>query len=76
MKSNHRGPFKKMEEDKDDATATFPNAEKESAAEINNAGDGKSRNYMDGDDDINGPDFDKYSKEADGDTTVNAGFHK
>jgi hypothetical protein len=77
MKSNSNGPLKKMEDDKNDATASFPNAEKPSAAEVNNSyGNKKSKNYMEGDDDVNGPNFDKDSEGADGDTTVNAGIFK
>jgi len=76
MSNNSEGPIKKMEDGKNDATASFPNAEKESAAEINNNGDEKSKNYMRGDDGINGPNMDEDSQEADGDTTVNAGVHR
>jgi len=77
MKSNSNGPLKKMEDDKNDATASFPNAEKSSAAKVNNSnGDKKSRNYMEGDDDVNGPNFNEDSKGSDGDTTENAGIFK
>ncbi len=76
MTNNNEGPIKKMEDDKNDATGSFPNAGKKSAGEINNDGDKKSRNYMNGDDAVNGPDQDIESKEADGDTTVNAGVHR
>ena len=77
MESNSEGSLKKkMDANKNDATASFPNAEKKSAAEINNGGDKKAKNYMRGEDDVNGPDMDEDSKEADGDTTVNAGVHR
>jgi hypothetical protein len=77
MKSNSNGPLKKMEDDKNDATAPFPNAEKPSATTVNNSnGNKKSKNYMEGDDDVNGPNLGNDSKGADGDTTVNAGIFK
>lgn len=36
----------------------------------------RARNYKNGEDDIEGPDFNKNSEGADGDTTVNAGIFK
>lgn len=76
MKSNKEHLVKKMEDDKNNATKSFPNAEKASAAAINNGGDKKSKNYKRGDDGINGPNMDKDSKGVDGDTTVNAGIYR
>jgi hypothetical protein len=67
----------KIEEGKDDATAGFANAEKESAAEINRGGDEKSRRYMNkGGKDNQGPNWNKKSKAADGDTSSTAGVFK
>ncbi len=74
MKSN--GPIEKREAGKDDATKPFPNSEKESAAEINRAGDKKSRYYKDGKPEPQGPNYDSESITVDGDTTVNAGTFK
>lgn len=62
---------------KDDATEGFANAEKESATEINHAGDAKTRHYMNKEgDDPQGPNWDKKSKAADGDTSSTAGVFK
>lgn len=36
----------------------------------------KSKNYMEGEDNVNGPHLDKESKDVDGDTGVNAGVFK
>ena len=36
----------------------------------------KSKNYMEGDDNVNGPHLDTESKNVDGDSTVNAGVFK
>ncbi|MDB5015187.1 MAG: hypothetical protein JWQ84_19 [Mucilaginibacter sp.] len=68
---------KMMEENKDDATAPSSNAAKASAAEVNRGGDPDSRNYMNKKDaGSEGPDFNKKSKGADGDTGQNAGVFK
>jgi hypothetical protein len=78
MKSTDEPLNKKMDEDRDDATKPFSNAEKEGAAEINKAGDAKSRNYMnkEGEENEGGPDFNKKSKDVDGDSGQNAGVFK
>lgn len=67
----------KMEDDKDDATKPFPNAQNSSAAEINKGGDPKLKNYM-GKDNAGpeGPNWNKMSKDSDGDTSQNAGVFK
>ncbi len=76
METNNKDLFKKMETEKDDATKPFPNAEKPSAAE-NKGGDPKAKNYMGKDDSgVEGPNWDKVSKNADGDTSQNAGTFK
>jgi hypothetical protein len=36
----------------------------------------KSKNYMEGDDNVNGPHMDMTSKDVDGDTSINAGIFK
>ena len=67
----------KIAEGKDDATEGFANAEKDSAPETNRAGDAKTRHYMDKEgDDPQGPNWDKKSKAADGDTSSTAGVFK
>jgi hypothetical protein len=75
MENEKKSLHKKMEEDKDNATKPFANAEKESAAEINR-GNPKAKNYNYGKADPQGPNYDKESETADGDTTVNAGVFK
>ncbi len=77
MKNNSNGPLKKMEEDKNNAARSFPNAEKPRDAQVNSRnGHTKSKNYMEDNDGVNGPNFGKDAKNADGDTTVNAGIFK
>lgn len=76
MKTNNNSPAKKIEAGIDDPTASFPNGRKASAASVNNTADKKSKNYMHGEDDQNGPDMNLKSKNEDGDTTVNAGIYK
>ena len=76
MENKNEGPANKQEADKDDATKAFENSETEFAAEINRGGDKKSRNYKDGDDATNGPNWDKDSDSEEGDTTINAGTFK
>ncbi len=77
MKSNSEKPFNKNEEDQDDPTKPFANSAKRSAAEVNRAGDARSRNYMNLDDaGPEGPNYDVTSEDADGDTSQNAGVFK
>jgi len=67
----------KMEDDKDDATERFPNAQKSSAVEINRGTDPTQKNYMGkADAGPEGPNWDKKSKDSDGDTSQNAGVFK
>ena len=73
--TTNNGPAKKIEDGLDDATASFPNSLKESAAEINR-GDAKAKNYKEGAPDPQGPNYDSESENVDGDTTVNAGVFK
>ncbi|MGZ3871773.1 MAG: hypothetical protein ACXVJD_02580 [Mucilaginibacter sp.] len=76
MESDKKDLVKKMEDERDDATKPFANAEKSSAAEINR-GDDRSGNYNNGKNpETEGPDFDKKSKNSDGDTSENAGIFK
>lgn len=63
MKNINDGPGQKQG-DKKDETA-YANVTKE-----------KSRNYKEGKDTVNGPNWDKKSKSADGDTGENAGVFK
>ena len=75
---NNNGPLdKKMEDEKDNAVTSYPNAAKKSAGEINRGGDASSRNYMNKKDaGSEGPNFDKKSKAVDGDSGENAGVFK
>ncbi|HVW96942.1 MAG TPA: hypothetical protein VHA56_13310 [Mucilaginibacter sp.] len=77
MEPREKDLNKKMEDEKDDATKPFPNAQKESAAKINRGIDPKQRNLLGRDDTgPEGPNWDKKSKEVDGDTSENAGIFK
>ncbi len=77
MESINKDLAKKMEADKDDATKPFPNAEKDSAAEINKGTDPKVKNYKGKEDaGVEGPNWNKKSKDAEGDTGQNAGIFK
>jgi hypothetical protein len=68
---------KKIQEDKNEATKPFSNVENDSAVEINRAGDADSRKYMGRKNEKHsGPNWDKISKDADGDTGQNAGVFK
>lgn len=75
MENEKRSLQKKMDDEKDNATEAFPNAQKESAAEINK-GDPKAKNYNFGKPDPQGPNYDKESETVDGSTTANAGTFK
>ena len=67
----------KMEEDKDDATERFPNAQNSSAAEINRGTDPNQKNYMGKTDaGTEGPNWNEKSENSDGDTSQNAGVFK
>jgi|GEM_PF-1630242 len=76
--SSDRDPVTRaVEEGKDDASKGFANAEKESAAEVNRAGDAKTRHYKNKKgEDPQGPNWNKTSKNADGDTSSTAGVFK
>jgi hypothetical protein len=77
MESIEKDLFKKMEDEKNDATKPFPNAEKASAAEINKGGDPRLRNYMGKENTgVEGPNWEKMSRWVDGPTTLNAGIFK
>jgi|APCry1669189369_1035219.scaffolds.fasta_scaffold321063_1 hypothetical protein len=68
---------KRLEDHKNDATQPFANVENDNAVEINHAGDEDSRKYMGKKDEKKGgPNWDKVSKEEDGDTGSNAGIFK
>jgi hypothetical protein len=76
MKPTEKDTAKKREEDKDDATKPSTNIEKGYAHEINR-GDAKSKTYKgEGGKEPQGPNYNKESKNVDGDTTVNAGVFK
>jgi hypothetical protein len=77
MISEREKPLSKREEDQDDATKPFANSAKQSAAEVNRAGDKRSRNYMNMEDTgPEGPNYDILSEDAEGDTSSNAGVFK
>jgi hypothetical protein len=76
MKTIDQEADKKQERDMDDPTESFKNSKKDSAAEINR-GDEKSKTYMGkGGNEPQGPNWNKKSKDADGDTSQNAGVFK
>ena len=77
MESINADPAKKQrDEDLDDPTKPFANSKKDSAAGINR-GDAKSKTYKgEGGNEVEGPDYDKLSKDAEGDTGQNAGIFK
>ena len=67
----------KIAEGKNDATEGFANSKNGSAPEINQAGDAKTRHYMNKEgDDPQGPNWDRKSKAAVGDTSSTAGVFK
>ena len=77
MSDYQEKPLNKKEEDQDDATKPFANSAKQSAAEVNKAGDKQSRNYNNQKDaGPEGPNFDIESEGVDGDTGQNAGVFK
>ena len=73
MKTIDEDPVKKKDTDKKRKSKFRLFSDKSLYASVNSE---KDKNYMEGDDKVNGPDMDKTSKDADGDTTVNAGIFK
>jgi hypothetical protein len=71
MKSSETDPGKKQDKNLEDASKT--NKTDKNGAFIDN---GKSKNYKGGDDSVNGPNYDKLSEGADGDTSSTAGVFK
>jgi hypothetical protein len=71
MSNLNEDPANKKDADKDNPTKPFANSEKESAAAINRNEGHKERGKG-----PQGPNYDAESKNADGDTTVNAGVFK
>ncbi len=68
---------RKLARDKNDATRPFDNCENENAPEINKAGDARTRNYMNLENQgIEGPNWTKMSRDIDGPTGPNAGIFK
>lgn len=63
MTNENNGPGHKQDANKDETA--YANATK-----------AKSRNYKEGKDTVNGPNWDKKSESADGDTSQNAGVFK
>jgi len=77
MEPREKDLKQKMEDDKDDATERFPNAQNSSAAEINRGTDPNQKNYMGkSDTGPEGPNWNKKSKNSDGATSQNAGVFK
>jgi hypothetical protein len=73
MKTIDEDPVKKKDKDKKRKSKFQLFSDKNLYANVNSK---KSKNYMEGDDKVNGPHLDKESKDVDGDTTVNAGIFK
>jgi hypothetical protein len=77
METNNEPLDKKIQDDKNDATKPFSNVENDNAVEINRAGDEDSRKYMGKKNEKHGgPNWDKKSKDPEGDTGQNAGVFK
>ncbi|HEY8783251.1 MAG TPA: hypothetical protein VIM16_16610 [Mucilaginibacter sp.] len=72
MKSIENGPIKKKGDERED----FPESQSEPEEKGVYSDNDKSKNYNYGDDDVNGPNWDKDSKDVDGDTGQNAGVFK
>ena len=74
--SNIDPKIKQQDADLDDPTKSFKNSRNEYAAEINR-GDAKSKTYKgEGADEVEGPNNDKLSEGAEGDSGQNAGIFK
>ncbi len=73
MKTIDEDPVKKKDKDKKRKSKFRLFSDKSLYANVNSEED---KNYMEGDDNVNGPDMNKTSKDVDGDTTVNAGTFK
>ena len=74
MKNINEVPVKKKVRDKKKFSSTKSNPVKKDV--YSHIDSDESRNYMEGDDDVNGPEWDKSSIEVDGDTSSNAGVFK
>ncbi len=74
MKSINEVPVKKKGRNKKKFSPTESNPVKKSV--YSDIDSDESRNYMEGDDDVNCPEWDKSSIEVDGDTSQNAGVFK
>lgn len=78
MESDNQDPNNKKQEDADmdNPTKPFANSHNESAAEINR-GNHNAKTYKgEGGEEEQGPNWDLDSKDADGDTSQNAGVFK
>jgi hypothetical protein len=73
MRSIDEDPDKKKDSNKKSDSKSRLFSDKSLYANVNSK---KSKNYMEGDDKVNGPHLDKESKDVDGNTTVNAGVFK
>ena len=74
MKNINEGPVKKPGHDKKKFSSTQSTPAKKGV--YSDIDSDESRNYMEGDDDVNGPEWDKSSTSADGDTSSTAGVFK
>lgn len=72
MKSMNGDPQKKDPKKSDSKTSSGP-GKKTVYTDVNSP---ESKNYRNGQKTVNGPHWDKESKDVDGDTTVNAGVFK
>lgn len=75
MENNSEDPRNKQDQNRTNDPAAVSN-QNETAPGSDSERRHKARNYKNGEEDIEGPDFDKESKAADGDSTVNAGIFK
>ncbi|MDP9080577.1 MAG: hypothetical protein M3O71_24390 [Bacteroidota bacterium] len=77
METNNKDPkIKQQDTDLDNPTKSFKNSRNEQAAEINR-GDPKSKTYKgEGEAEVEGPNYDKLSEGAEGDTGQNAGIFR
>jgi hypothetical protein len=73
MKSINEDPVKNKDPNKKSESKFRLFSDKSLYSSVNSE---KSKNYMEGDDNVNGPHLDKVSKDVDGDTSVNAGIFK
>lgn len=75
MKNDSEDPRNKGDQSKINTSSNASNSDN-NKSESESERRRRARNYNNGEDDIEGPDFNRESKASDGDTTVNAGIFK